>query len=133
MMFFIIIILKNKNNGKLQINNEKNISIYTIQSNKICKNLDKAIKYYKKKNYDKAYNLVDDSYWNIYDNILEIKYRSYATPAKIFTVEKMFHSLAENMKKPISKDQLESNITDSIKLCNETKNESKILIKNSGE
>ena len=30
-----------------------------------------------------------------------------STPAKIFTVEKMFHSLAENMNKPISKDQLE--------------------------
>ena len=49
--------------------------------------LNQTLGLYQNKEIKKAYETAENAYWNVYDNVLEIKYRSYATPAYIFSVE----------------------------------------------
>lgn len=81
-------------------------SIYSKQANLICKQLNQAQAHYEQGHAKKAHQLAEDAYWNIYDNILEIKYRSYATPATIFSVEQSFHQLSDLFEKPYSAEQI---------------------------
>lgn len=85
---------------------DSHASLYQKQADKICLMLDQAMQYYKKGNTEKAYSLSEDAYWNVYDNILEIKYRPYATPAHIFSVESQFHAISDLMHKPITSKNL---------------------------
>ena len=133
-IFIIILIIFSSRDGdkKNQKKVTDHLSIYSSQAEKICKDLNKSLDLYKNNSYEKASKLVEDSYWNIYDNILEIQYRSYATPSQIFQIEENFHELSKNMKIPYSTKQFDANKSKVLSLCKEMRFESKLLNKSLG-
>lgn len=112
-------------------NNKKGstTNIFSSQAQSVCFMLDKADKLYKSKKYKRAFTVAEASYWDNYDNFLEIKYRPYATPAEIFSVENEFHDLSDKIDKEKEKTQNIHIMAE--KLCREIKNQAKILAKNS--
>ena len=75
-----------------------NMSLYQSQAKKICTMLDNSYAILKKGQPKQAYTISENAYWDVYDNILEIKYRPDATPAYIFGVEGQFHELSAQIK-----------------------------------
>jgi len=113
-------------NGSLK----PSISIYSKQANKICGMLQQASKLYQSGQLEKAYILSENSYWDGYDSFLEIKYRPYATPAYIFSVENQFHETSKLMKKPVTISNKKS-VTNAVQsLCTEVNKEATYLEKN---
>ena len=82
---------------KLRSKTRSSSSIFTDQANIITSKLFCALEGYKGGHGESAHDIVEDAYWNTYDNILEIKYRSFVSPAKIFSVENEFHTLSHQM------------------------------------
>lgn len=105
-------------------------NLYTDQARIICQRLQQALQSYQHGKGQVAYQQVEDSYWNVYDNILEIKYRSYATPALIFSVENNFHDLSHAMQQiaepptAVQSKQVKQQV---FALCHEVQKESLIL------
>ena len=107
------------------------VNLYQKQANKICKMLDDAFTLYKNKQSKKAYTLAESAYWDVYDNVLEIKYRSYATPAYIFGVEGKFHAASTALAAPISAKNTAAITTQIKALCTEVNAEVAYLNKHS--
>ena len=111
LIFIIILIIyaaRMPNAPKGKGKPEQHKSLYQQQADKICLMLNQAVQHYKAGNIKKAYTVSENAYWNVYDNILEIKYRPYATPATIFTVEGEFHATSDLMKKPLTSQNLDA-------------------------
>ena len=107
------------------------VNLYQKQADKICKMLDNAFTLYKGKQSKKAYDLAESAYWDVYDNVLEIKYRSYATPAYIFGVEGKFHAASTLMTVPITAKNTADISTQIKALCTEVNAEAAYLNKHS--
>ncbi len=104
-------------------------NLYQKQADKICSMLHQALMLYQNKNIKKAYNIAENAYWNVYDNVLEIKYRSYATPAYIFSVESEFHAISTLMTAPVTHKKIQAIQKKSKALCAEVNKEAKYLSK----
>lgn len=87
---------------KDQTHNSGQKSLYQQQADKICTMLHQAMRRYLAADAKQAYNISENAYWDVYDNILEIKYRPYVTPAYIFSVEGKFHAISDLMKAPVT-------------------------------
>lgn len=111
LIFIIVLIIyaaHMPNTSKEKGEPEQHKSLYQQQADKICLMLNQAVQYYKSRDLKKAYTVSENAYWNVYDNILEIKYRPYATPATIFSVEGEFHATSDLMKKPVTSQNLDA-------------------------
>tara|TARA_Y100000815_G_C13342930_1_gene500784 strand:- start:2883 stop:3326 length:444 start_codon:yes stop_codon:yes gene_type:complete len=86
-----------KNNTSVNINGSQETSLYHDQAVKICQLLNKSVALYQAKQFKQAHTVAENAYWNVYDNILEIKYRPYVTPEKIFNVEEQFHQFSNTV------------------------------------
>lgn len=104
------------------------VNLYQQQANKICQMLDRARVLYQNNHAKEAYDLAENSYWNVYDNILEIKYRSYATPAYIFAVENAFHQVSTLMTQPLTPANTKEITKRNKALCAEVNKEAHYLI-----
>jgi len=93
--------------------------------------LEKSIQLYQSKQVKQASHLSDSAYWDVYDNILEIKYRSYVTPRYIFNVENKFHQLSASITQPITTKKIALSQKKANLLCIEVNKEAKFLQKNS--
>ncbi|QIW10023.1 hypothetical protein [Francisella sp. LA112445] len=106
-------------------------SLYDRQTEKICSMLQQASALYQNNNSIKAVKVSDSAYWDVYDNIMEIKYRSYTSPADIFSIENSFHGYSDMLKQPASKNQLVKINKARLDICKELSKEAKILNKQS--
>ncbi|WP_150466278.1 hypothetical protein [Francisella sp. SYW-9] len=106
-------------------------SLYDRQVEKICSMLEQAGVLYQNNNSAKAVKVSDSAYWDVYDNIMEIKYRSYTSPADIFSIENSFHGYSDMLKQPVSKNQLAKINKARLDICKELNKEAKILNKQS--
>lgn len=104
-------------------------NLYQKQADKICMMLNQALSLYQKKAIKKAYETAENAYWNVYDNVLEIKYRSYATPAYIFSVESEFHATSTLMTAPVTDKKIQAIKTKVKWLCAEVNKEAAYLNK----
>lgn len=104
-------------------------NLYQKQADKICAMLHQALTFYQNKEIKKAYNTAENAYWNVYDNVLEIKYRSYATPAYIFSVESEFHAISALMTAPVTDKKIQAIQKKNKALCAEVNKEAKYLNK----
>ncbi|MED7789438.1 hypothetical protein [Francisella sp. 19X1-34] len=111
--------------------NKSSKSLYDRQAEKICSMLEQASELYKNNNSAKAVKVSDSAYWDVYDNIMEIKYRSYTSPADIFSIENSFHGYSDMLKQPVSKAQLARINKARANICKELDKEAKILNKQS--
>lgn len=123
----IILIPQDGNNNKIQNKG----SLYDQQAHKICTMLTTASNLYKAKKYEEAAKTSDSAYWDVYDNIMEIKYRSFASPGDIFEVENKFHSYTSKLRSPYTSQSMSQIIKHRDILCNEMYKEAKILNQNS--
>jgi hypothetical protein len=135
--FFFLLIFKpgqQKHTQESHINKTKTTqataikhSLYQKQSAKICGMLTSAVDLYTKTQHKKAYDLAESAYWDVYDNILEIKYRSYGTPQEIFSVENNFHAFSKSLKIANSDAHLKKINSAKTDLCKTIKKQADIL------
>ena len=128
-MFYLNVQIKDKNRHS-QKTLRQTVSLYQAQARKICNMLYSSIKAYKAGNYDKAFTTSNSAYWDVYDNILEIKFRPDATPAKIFSVEDQFHDLSAQLKSKKNLVHLKDINKKANKLCKEVTSESNYITEN---
>ena len=76
-------------------NKKTSETIYTRQASQICMDLNRAHSLFKQGKNREAYQLSQQAYWQKYDNLIEIKYRSYGTPQEIFETENSFHEISQ--------------------------------------
>lgn len=104
-------------------------NLYQKQADKVCTMLHQALSLYQNKAIQKAYETAENAYWNVYDNVLEIKYRSYATPAYIFSVESEFHAISALITAPVTNKKVQAIKTKIKGLCAEVNKEAEYLNK----
>lgn len=102
-------------------------SLYDKQAVKICTMLKQASVLYQNGNSNKAVKISDSAYWDVYDNIMEIKYRSYTSPSDIFSIENSFHGYSDMLQKPFSSEQFKKINKAREEICKEMHKEAKIL------
>ena len=102
-------------------------SVYMQQAHTICKQLTLADHLYTSHQPKKAFSTVENAYWNIYDNILEIQERSYQSPAFIFEVEQQFHHMSHLVQQPRTQHQDTIVLSASQSLCHEVIHEAQSL------
>jgi len=105
------------------------VNLYQKQADTICAMLNNAFKLYQHGHPKKAYGLAENTYWEVYDNVLEIKYRAYVTPAYIFAVEGKFHEVSASMNKPVTAKHSTVILQQIKALCTEVNTEANYLIK----
>lgn len=105
-------------------------SLFQQQVQKICGMLNNAEILYSKSKFKQAHALSETAYWDVYDNILEIKYRSYGTPAEIFAVENQFHNYSSMLKAPLSIEKQKRITLARVSICKTIKKQADILDKN---
>lgn len=127
----IILILPPQNKKSTSTSVKNNGSLYDQQANKICSMLTKASELYKTKKYEEAAKTSDSAYWDVYDNIMEIKYRSFASPSDIFEVENKFHAYTDKLRIPYTPQNMSQIIRHKNMICDEMQKEAQILNKNS--
>lgn len=76
-------------------------SIYSQKAKQICNMMEQSYDLLNKGEIQKAHDIASSAYWDVYDAVIEIKYRSYASPSQLFEVEQQFHSLAALIAKPM--------------------------------
>lgn len=76
-----------------------------------------------------AKSIASSAYWDVYDGVIEIKYRSYASPAQIYDVEQKFHTLANLIEPPVSKQKEQTIKSKMDDVCNEVIREANLLNK----
>ncbi|WP_440682345.1 hypothetical protein [Cysteiniphilum halobium] len=103
------------------------VNFYQKQADKICTLLEKSVKLYESQQIKEASKLSDNTYWQIYDNVLEIKYRPYVSPQYIFSVESKFHDLTESMTSPVTPKKIKLIRKKAESLCAEVNKEAKEL------
>ena len=106
------------------------VSLYTSQSNKICAMLNSALSKYQSGDSDAASSIASSAYWDVYDNLLEIKYRSFGTPAEIFSTENKFHSISSELQTKFTNDRYNSSKNNIQQLCSIIKKQAAVLNKN---
>ena len=121
---------ESKPSANNNISKTADVSLYSSQSEKICKMLNSALSKYKLGNSDLAYSLADSAYWDVYDNLLEIKYRSFGTPAEIFATENKFHSISSAMQTKFTGDRYNASKNNIQQLCSIIKKQAAVLNKN---
>lgn len=99
------------------------VGLYQKQANKICKMLDDATTLYQGGKIDKAKKIASNAYWQVYDDILEIKYRSQVSPSRIFAIENTFHAIPKMMTKPVTNTKVSQIAAHAKQLCQEVNKE----------
>ncbi|ODN43943.1 hypothetical protein [Piscirickettsia litoralis] len=102
-------------------------TLYYDQANKVCQMLDKSVKLYQEKKIKEAYNISESAYWDVYDSIMEIKYRPYVSPAEIFRIEDDFHNLSLLITPPPTPQKIAKLRTAVKNMCDEVQKEAKYL------
>ena len=107
-------------------------SIYSQKAKQICNMMEQSYELLNKGDIQKSHDIASSAYWDVYDAVIEIKYRSYASPSQLFEVEQQFHSLAALIEKPMN-----DNKTAQIKkkmdgICKEVNKEAALLNKELG-
>ena len=107
-----------------QSERKEHLSFFDHQALLVCHKLHDSEQLYHASHFKEASQVAEAAYWNIYDNVLEIKYRSYATPGKIFSVENSFHQLSSDESHAGSANNIANEVQS---ICQEVKKESAIL------
>lgn len=103
----------------------KPVNLYYAQADKVCSMLKQSVALYQTNKLTQAHALAEGAYWDVYDNILEIKYRPYVSPGDLFGVEEQFHQFSNLIL------QTDSNVQQVNKsmqtLCDEVNKQAKFL------
>ena len=107
-------------------------SIYSQKAKQICNMMEQSYELINKGEIQKAHDIASSAYWDVYDAVIEIKYRSYASPSQLFEVEQQFHSLAALIEKPMN-DNKKAQIKKKMDgICKEVNKEAALLNKELG-
>ena len=107
-------------------------SIYSQKAKQICNMMEQSYELINKGEIQKAHDIASSSYWDVYDAVIEIQYRSYASPSQLFEVEQQFHSLAALIEKPMN-DNKKAQIKKKMDgICKEVNEEAALLNKELG-
>ncbi|MCL9781845.1 hypothetical protein M9194_10440 [Vibrio sp. S4M6] len=106
-----------------------NDSIYTQKAKQICNMMDQSYALLENGKVKEAKSIASSAYWDVYDGVIEIKYRSYASPAQIYDVEQKFHTLANLIEPPVSKQEEQKIKSKMDDVCNEVIREANLLNK----
>ncbi|MED7820098.1 MULTISPECIES: hypothetical protein [unclassified Francisella] len=125
----VVGVVSSTNKQSSSSNSQKKLSksLYDKQAKKICLMLKQASVRYKDNNSVEAVKISDSAYWDVYDNIMEIKYRSYTSPSDIFSIENSFHGYSDMLQKPFSSEQFKKINKVREEICKEMHKEAKIL------
>ncbi|MGF1742278.1 hypothetical protein L4C34_14555 [Vibrio profundum] len=80
-------------------------SIYTQKAKQICNMMVQSYALLGKGKVEDAQSMSSNAYWDIYDGVIEIKYRSYASPSEIYDVEQKFHTLTNLITNPMTQEK----------------------------
>ena len=107
-------------------------SIYSQKAKQICNMMEQSYELLNKGEIQKSHDIASSAYWDVYDAVIEIKYRSYASPSQLFEVEQQFHSLAALIEKPMNDDKKAEIKKKMDGICKEVNEEAALLNKELG-
>ena len=107
-------------------------SIYSQKAKQICNMMEQSYELLNKGDIQKSHDIASSAYWDVYDAVIEIKYRSYASPSQLFEVEQQFHSLAALIEKPMNDDKKAQIKNKMDGICKEVNEEAALLNKELG-